>query len=128
MYYVVDTHAFIWYLVDDPRLSKKAKEIFALSDIGRATLIVSAVVMLECMAILEKKKVKLNFEEILLKISQASNFIFAEINFGLIIETNRIKGTRDLHDRVIIATAKLYGADLVSKDAQIRKIYQRTVW
>jgi len=42
--YIVDTHALIWYLVDDPRLGEKAREILQSSG---NRLIVPAIVLAE---------------------------------------------------------------------------------
>ena len=92
------------------------------------TIIIPAIVLLECIDILDKKKIDLNFEEIILRISQASNFIFSEINWSLIIEVNKIKGVKDLHDRIIIATAKLFNSFIISKDKIIKKFYKKTLW
>jgi PIN domain nuclease of toxin-antitoxin system len=33
-----------------------------------------------------------------------------------------------MHDRIIIATAKLFDANLISKDKEIKKIYPKTIW
>lgn len=63
MYYVTDTHAFLWYLSDSPKLSQKARAIFDSCDRGEVTVIVSAVVLLEAMDILDKRKVALNFDD-----------------------------------------------------------------
>lgn len=128
MYYVTDTHAFLWYLIDSPKLSKKAREIFDLCDRGKGTIVISTLVLLEVMDILDKKKVDLNFEEIITKITQASNFIISEINLSLILEANRIKEFKDLYDRVIVSTAKIFDAGLISKDRIIKKYYKRTIW
>ena len=128
MYYVADTHAFLWYLMDSPKLSKKSREIFDLCDRGEGTIVISALVLLEVMDILDKKKVNLNFEEIISKITQASNFIISEINLSLILEANRIKGFKDIYDRVIVSTAKIFDAYLISKDRIIRKYYKMTIW
>ena len=128
MYYVTDTHSFIWYLIDSPKLSSKAKNIFNLCERGETIIIIPAIVLLECIDILDKKKIDLNFEEIILRISQASNFIFSEISWSLIIEVNKIKGVKDLHDRIIIATAKLFNAFIISKDKIIKKFYKKTLW
>ncbi len=127
-YYIVDTHSFLWYLMDSPKLSQKARAIFNLGDQGKATLIIPAIVLLECIDILDKKKIDLNFEEIIFKIHQASNFILSEINWSLILEVNRIKGLKDLHDRIVIATAKIFGGALISKDKEIKKVYKNTIW
>src|SRR3989344_4856775 len=128
MYYVTDMHAFVWYLTDSPQLSKKARDVFDSADNGKNTIIIPAIVLLECIDIVDKKKVRLDFEDILLKLSQASNFVISEISWPLILETNRIKGFKDIHDRVIVSTAYLFDADLISKDAVIKKFYKRTIW
>lgn len=39
MFYVTDTHPFLWYLTDDNRLSRIAKEIFDKTEKGEATII-----------------------------------------------------------------------------------------
>lgn len=128
MFFVADTHSFIWYLTDNSTLSKKARDIFNLADQGKAVIILPAIVILECIDILDKKKVDLNFEDIILKIIQADNFIFSEINWSLILEISRVKGLKDIHDRIIVATAKMFDAKLISKDKIIRSFYQNTIW
>lgn len=128
MFFVADTHSFIWYLTDNLTLSKKARDIFNLSDQGKAVIILPAIVILECIDILDKKKVDLNFEDVILKIIQADNFIFSEINWSLILEISRVKGLKDIHDRIIIATAKIFNAKLISKDRVIINFYQNAIW
>jgi len=128
MYFVTDTHSLLWYLTDSPKLSQKARAIFDSCDRGKVTIIIPAIVLLECIDIFDKKKINLKFEEIALKIFQASNFIFSEINWSLILEVNKIKGFKDLHDRIIVATAKIFDAFLISRDKTIKKIYKKTIW
>lgn len=128
MYYVVDTHAFLWYLADSPNLSRKAWRIFDLCDKGQATIVLPAVVLMECIDVLDKKKLSLRFEDLLLKIHQASNFIFSEINWALVLEINKLKGFKDLHDRAIVATAKFFDAPLISKDKTIKTFYPKIIW
>jgi len=108
MYHVTDTHSFLWYLTDSPKLSPKARAIFDSCDRGEVIIIIPAIVLLECIDIFDKKKIDLNFEDIILKIFQANNFIFSEINWSLILKVNKVKGLKDLHDRIIVATAQFF--------------------
>lgn len=128
MYYVADTHAFLWYLIDSPKLSKKARAVFDSCEKGEAVIIIPAIVLLECIDVFDKKKVALNFDDMVLKIANSNNFIFSEINWSLILETNKVKGLKDLHDRVIVATARIFDAPLVSKDKIIKSFYKKIVW
>lgn len=127
-YYVADTHAFLWYLTDSPQLSKKAREIFDSADAGKAVIILPAIVLLECIDIIDKKKVALEFQHLLLRLTHASNFILAEMNWALILETSKVQGFKDLHDRIIVATARSFGAQVISRDGMIAKLHSSTVW
>jgi PIN domain nuclease of toxin-antitoxin system len=128
MYYTTDTHAFLWYLTNSSQLSAKAQNIFNLAEQGSAVIIVPAIVLLESMDILDKNKIIFQFEDILLKITQSSNFVLSEINLSLILEVNKLKGFKDIHDRVIVATAKIFDSHLISKDRIIKELYSKTVW
>jgi len=127
MYYVTDTHTFLWYLTNSPKLSRKARAVFDSCDQGKVIIIIPAIVLLECIDIFDKKKIDLDFEDIVSKILQASNFIFSEINWSLVLEVNKVKGLRDLHDRVIVATARVFDASLISRDKTIKNFYPRTI-
>lgn len=128
MYLVTDTHAFLWYLSDSPKLSREARAIFDSCDRGEITIIIPAIVLLESIDILDKKKLSLNFDEIIFKILQANNFIFSEIDWSLILKVNKTKGLKDLHDRILVATAQLFNASLISKDKIIKNYYKKTTW
>ncbi|MBU2219313.1 hypothetical protein KKG15_02380, partial [Patescibacteria group bacterium] len=62
------------------------------------------------------------------KISQSSNFILSNIDLSLILEINKTKSLNDLHDRTIVATAKIFDAHIISRDREIKKFYKKTVW
>jgi PIN domain nuclease of toxin-antitoxin system len=128
MYYITDTHAFVWYLAGSSKLSQKSRDIFEFAEKGENIIIIPAVVLLECIDIADKKKVKVSFEEIIFKLSQANNFIISEVTWALILETNRVKGYKDLHDRVIVAEARLHNAVLISKDKTIKRFHKNTIW
>ncbi len=128
MYCVADTHALVWYLTDDQKLSSKARSLFLSSERGEITIVIPAIVFLECLDIFEKKKVQYDFQRLVLRISESRNFIIAELNWNLILEVERTKGFKDLHDRVIVATARLFDAPLLSRDRIIQRVYEKTVW
>lgn len=128
MYYVIDTHTLIWYLTNDRRLSLRVESLLTSAETGEITVVIPTLVLLECMDIFEKEKVHFDFQALMLRVTNARNFIIAELNWNLVLEVERTKGFKDLHDRVIVATARLFDAPLLSKDRIIRKLYQKTVW
>src|SRR5260221_11923079 len=46
-FYVVDTHALLWYLLNDKKLSQRAKAIFQAAEQNQTFLVISAIVVAE---------------------------------------------------------------------------------
>ncbi len=127
--YVADAHSFLWFLTNDSRLSQKAKEIFRLCDQGKEIIAVPSIILLECLYVCEKKKVNLEFKEILIKIRGTYNYVVYPLDEEVILECENISKIKDLHDRVIISTAKILDARLITKDKEIKNSGEvETLW
>ena len=126
MLYVTDTHAFIWYLLDN--LPKKVDDIFKSVEKGESTIFVPTIVLVESLHLVENKKIDLNFDDLLKKIEMSKNFIPTSFNFQIMKILPEL-GIKELHDRIIIATAKILNAKLITKDKEIKKAgIVETVW
>ena len=68
MNYVTDTHSILWYFTEDPRLGKRALEVFERTT-DKGIIIIPSVVLAEIMFIAKKGKFALSFEETLQKIA-----------------------------------------------------------
>lgn len=128
MYCVIDTHTLIWYLTGDRRLSVRAESFLSNAENGELIIVIPTLVLLECMDVFEKGRVRFNFQALVLRLTNARNFIIADLDWNLVLEVERTKGFKDLHDRVIVATARLFDAPLLSRDKIIRRLYPKTVW
>ena len=116
MNYVLDTHALIWYFTGSKKLSRKAKEVIddCISKGGK--LLVPTIVLSEALDIAEKGKVEFDFERMYQLIND--NPAFQIIGFGTSIfdETLEVRDIQEIHDRIIVATARFYSADIITKD------------
>jgi PIN domain nuclease of toxin-antitoxin system len=61
MDYVTDTHSILWYFTEDPRLSKRAFDVFK-ETVREGFIIIPAVVLAEIMFISKKGRITLTFE------------------------------------------------------------------
>jgi len=113
---------------DSPQLSPRAKNIFELCDQGKVTIVISAIVFLECIDILDKKKITFEVDDLISRILQADNFVISEIDLSIILETIKLKQFEDIHDRIIVATARIFDGYIISKDREIKKLYSQTIW
>jgi predicted nucleic acid-binding protein len=126
MLYVSDTHALIWYTTG--RLPKSTDMVFRSAEIGQSTIFIPTIVLAECLYLIENKKIGMDFDDLLGRIDISRNFIPASFNFHVMKLLPEIK-LKELHDRIIIATAKMLNAKLITKDRIIRESgIVETVW
>lgn len=117
--YVTDTHGFVWFLARDGRLGKGAMEVFLKADAGEAQVVVPSIVLMETLYICEKHRVELKFREVLDKVRGALNYPVYPLDLKAVAECQELPKSLSLHDRVIVATAKLLNAKVLTKDGEI---------
>jgi PIN domain nuclease of toxin-antitoxin system len=117
--YVIDTHPLVWYLTDNPRLSPAAKRAFAEIENGNALGIIPTVVLAEIVHLVDKKRIQLNIDETITRLKQATGFGIVSLDLMVILLMVPLKDY-EIHDRVIVATAKSFEASLITKDEHIK--------
>ena len=120
MNYVLDTHALIWYFTGSKKLSNRTREVIDDCISRGGKLLVPTIVLSEALDIAEKRKVEFDFRGMYQLISD--NPVFEIIGFGASIfdETLDIRNIQEIHDRIIVATARFYSAGIITKDKIIR--------
>lgn len=121
---LLDTHALLWWLDDNPTLSRKARA--AITD-GRNLVFVSAVVIWE------------------IKIKQALGKLEIPSNFRKVLDDQAFKPLditgehahaigdlpphhRDPFDRMLVAQAKTEGFTLVTRDTRLKEYKIPLLW
>jgi predicted nucleic acid-binding protein len=117
--YVTDAHGFLWFLSKDERLGKRALEIFRSCDKGQEIIVIPSIVLLECMYVCEKKRIGIEFREIIQKIQGTLNYPVYPLDEEIVLECQDVGEIAEVHDRVIVATTKLLNAKLITKDVSI---------
>jgi PIN domain nuclease of toxin-antitoxin system len=118
MDYVTDTHSILWYFTEDPRLSKRAFDVFE-GTVREGFIIIPAVVLAEIMFIAKKGRITLTFKETLKKIERYENFDLTPLDVDILKVANKREADLEMHDRLIVATALYFNATLITKDRQI---------
>ncbi len=129
---VADTHAIVWYLADDPRLSASAAR--ALDDATRSgdPILVPSITLVELTYLVEKGRLpaaaRLRLVEALA--DPEGPYQLAPLDGAVAGAVEQIDRTAvpDLPDRVIAATAVAWDAPLVSRDGKIRATQLQTIW
>ncbi len=112
MRYVVDTHALVWYLSNDPRLGLEARRILAEPS---TFLIIPTLVLAEAKHISERKRTTITFDEIMRTVASARRITIFPLDIFVVaaLPTNL-----DIHDGLIVATA-LAARDLFAEEVAV---------
>ena len=119
MVYVLDTHILLWYFTGNKRLAKRFKDIIDKTRNEGGLLLIPTIVLAESLYLHEKGRVEFDFEKMFRLIEKEPEF--EVIGFGVEVfeEVTRLKNIPELHDRIIAATAKFYGAEILTIDQRI---------
>ena len=128
MKYLLDTHAFLWFILDDKRISANAKSIIKDS---KNEIFFSAASAWE-MAIkikLNRLKIKSDLEPFIIEQLQANNIVPLSITISHSLYTERLPQLhKDPFDRLMIAQSIVEDLPLITKDQDIRKYNLKAVW
>jgi PIN domain nuclease of toxin-antitoxin system len=129
MIYVLDTHAIVWYIEDDPRLSSMAQ---AVLDDPASEFIISTMSLIEAQFLCAKGRFKTDAAAVYREFIDSTNCIVQQVTEQLVplIPTNL-----NIHDAIIVATALFYRdvlqkpITLITKDGEItRSGLVQTLW
>ncbi len=129
---IADTHALIWYLFDDRRLSRPAKQFMEDAVKDGEQIGFSAISLIEIVYLVEKKKIKPDTLERLLKATGSKDAALVEFPV-----TGQVAGKMryiprdalpDMPDRIIAATALDLNVPIISRDGKIRVSRLKSIW
>jgi PIN domain nuclease of toxin-antitoxin system len=119
MTYVVDTHALVWFLEGNPRLSMAARN--ALID-RTAHVVVPTIVLAEITFLYTRHRITIDLPHVLAHTASAANCLVYPLD-GAVVE--RLPTTLNIHDAIIVATGFVFrdvlseNTAVVTKDADI---------
>ena len=129
-FFVTDTHPFVWYLAaDEARLSPSARSVFENADSAKAIIIIPAIVLAESLYLAEKARIKAKAGDILRLVENALNYRLYPLDLSVIQIAWELRKIPEINDRVIAATARRLGLELITDDKAIRQSgYVQTLW
>ena len=129
---VADTHAALWYLLKNPRLSQTARTF--MDDAARAGdgIALSPVSLAEVVYLVEKNRLAAFAYDEIKKALADPECVIQEAPFNLAVVDAMRQVPRadvpDLPDRIVAATAIFLQVPVISRDARIRSSSVKTIW
>jgi len=125
---LLDTHAFLWWIGNDPRLSQPARESIASSS-NEVFFSVASAWEMSVKARLGKLKLQADFEQFLKEHLANSGFTVLPISFSHVLGLDRLPLLhRDPFDRMLISQSQCESMPLITADAQIRQYDAQVLW
>ncbi len=129
---VADTHALIWYLYDDKRLSAKARRFFDETAEWGEQIGFSAISLIEIVYLIERERINSETLEKLIKAIEAGDSILVElpVDHAIASALREVswESVPDMPDRIIAATALELDVPVISRDGKIRLSKMKTIW
>lgn len=118
--YVLDTHILIWYLTGSKHLPDELRSTIDHARLQGGRLLIPTIVLAEALHLAAKNRIKFDFAELYQLVQTEPEFEIVDFGIGVFREVLRIKRIPEIHDRIIAATARYYGAYLLTRDGVIR--------
>lgn len=129
---VADTHAIVWYLFEDPRLSRPALEMMEKIAASDDHVAISSITLVEIVYLIEKARLG---GDALDRVDQALDdpnmmLLVAPLEREVVAAMKDIERSvvPELPDRVIAATAHALRVPLITKDAALWRSTVDTIW
>jgi len=129
VHYVADTVALVRHLRKHRRLGKQARGILREADAGKHTVYISAVTLMEILYLSEAQRIDVKLPEVIALISGSSNYVIVPIDANIVLAAAGVDDVPELHDRILVGTAKYLQAPLLSGDPILAKSkHVQTIW
>ena len=125
---LLDTHAFLWMVTDDERLSRRARKVIAD---GNNELFLSAASAWELVLKAQARKLELDGGAAVFLREELGRNAISLLPIGLphVLQLAELPPLhRDPFDRLLIAQAQVEGLPVLTADRTIKKYAVQTIW
>lgn len=128
MQYLADTVTIIRHFAKTGKIGKAAKLILKDADIGKNTIFISIISIVEILYLSEHNRIPLDFEDIRYKVLPLDNYKIVDLDYDIIETAKRVQGL-ELHDRLIVSTSVYLNIPILTSDQIIQKFAPiRVIW
>jgi PIN domain nuclease of toxin-antitoxin system len=129
---VADTHTALWYLFENPKLSRAAGDFIDRAAAVRQKIAISAISVAEIVYLVEKNRIPADAYEAITAAMADPEHVFMEAacTNAVIAAMREVSRSEiaDMPDRIVAATAAYFRVPVISRDGRIRTASIETIW
>jgi PIN domain nuclease of toxin-antitoxin system len=129
MDYLVDTVALVRYLRGGRKIGARARQILCEADAGEHIIAISAVTLMEILYLSESRRIPVDLDAVRQLLKRSINYRIVPIDFDVVTTAVSVDDVPELHDRLLVATAKFLNIPILTGDAVIKASHHvQTIW
>ena len=117
MSYLLDTVTIIRHFTDSGKIGKRAREILETKSGDQDRFMISVVSLMEILYLSEKHRISISLKETLKRLESSSLYMVVDLTPEILLVAETIDFA-ELHDRLILATAKWLDVPVISSDSK----------
>jgi len=121
MQYLLDTVTVVRHFTGRGKIGLKAAHILDSVEKNDDLLMISVISLMEIMYLSEKNRITINLQDTLGRIEMSLKYSIIDLN-SEILRTAESVNFSELHDRLILATAKWLDIPIISSDGKFENI------
>ncbi|MGH7493803.1 MAG: type II toxin-antitoxin system VapC family toxin [bacterium] len=121
MRYLLDTVTLVRHFTSKGKIGHTASQILDAIEESDDFLFVSVVSLMEIMYLAEKNRIEISLEETLSLMESSAKYSVIDLSTDILLVAETID-FYELHDRLILATAKWLGVNIISSDNEFKKV------
>lgn len=121
---VVDTNVLIWDTINPDKITPVASKAL----IDSKVLFIPTIVLLEFEWVLRKLNQLDKLTIVTSAVEKQQKYFVYPLDQQVFNEYLLADKSLEMHDRVIVATARLLGVPIITNDPQIKKVYSKVIW
>ena len=119
MDYLVDTVALVKHLRAARNLGSRARSVLRQADMGQHRMFISGVTLMEILYLSEKRRIPIDLESVRNLLIGRDNYRVFPVDMDVVATAALVDDVPELHDRLIVATAKWLGVAILTNDPVI---------
>ena len=129
MDYLADTVTLVRHLSGHPALGREAARILQDADRGRHHIYVSAITLMGILYLSEAKGIPVQLAELISAMTNSVNYEIVPVEASIVLTAAEIDDVPELHDRIIVETAKWHHVPVLTPDEVIQASrHVKTIW
>jgi len=118
MQYLLDTVTIVRHFAETGKLGRKAQEILNSTE---NTYVISVISLMEVLYLSEKRRIGIDLKETLNRIEHSSLYSIVDLTPDILKVANDLI-FYELHDRLILSTAKWLDISIISGDEKFKQV------